>query len=181
MLSSGIPASYPVKAWYVNDEAPYALVLAHSSPIDSQGNGCYLNSWYIEPEDGHKMGHPPELNPKFNYMAMYQVGWPSLYFSGSESGRYDAATWSYWPNFTNDNTSDKIPNQAASGYDNEVTVYAYQLHIPNSTSIYWGLNCKPSGSELKNSATVSITDNYGNSGQFIVSFNADIDATVTLS
>ncbi|KGD73081.1 hypothetical protein HA49_12870 [Tatumella morbirosei] len=181
IVSSGIPSSYPVKKWYVNNEAPYALVLAHSSPIDSQGNGCYLNSWYIEPEDGHRIGHPPELNPNFTGMAMYQAGWPSLYFSGSESGRYDAATWAYWPNFTKNNTSDKTPNHAASAYENEVTVYAYQLHIPNSSSIYWGLYCKPSGSQLKNTATVSITDNYGNSGQFIVSFNSDVDASITLS
>lgn len=179
ILSSGIPASYSVKEWYVNKVAPYAMVLAHSSPNDSDGNGGYLNSWYIEPEAGKKLGHPAELNPSFTSMS--QSGWPSLYFSGSESGRYDAATWAYWPNFTRSNTSDKAPNHSASAYDNEVTVYAYQLHIPNSSSIYWGLYCKPSGSQLKNTATVSITDNYGNSGQFIVSFNADIDATVTLS
>ncbi|KMJ43880.1 hypothetical protein AB204_17325, partial [Xenorhabdus khoisanae] len=177
--NKGIPSDYVEKKWFVDNKAPFALALAHSSPNDSDGNGCYLNSWYVEPDEGQKIGHPSQLNHWFESMS--QPGWPSLYFSGSESGRYDAATWAYWPFFTSGNTNDKKPYHYVSKYNNEVTIQAYQLHVPNSSSIYWGKYCKPTYPELRNSAKIQIIDNYGNSGEFYVNFNADINASVTVS
>lgn len=108
---------------------------------------------------------------------MEHAGWPFPYFCGQPSGEYVGLNWVYWPHIGTDDTRgwDKLPAHA-----DEVSVYCYQLHIPNSSEIYWGLHSRPDYTTAP-AVTVTITDNYGDEGSFLLTFNPDEAGTVTVS
>ncbi|WLI78420.1 hypothetical protein Q5705_07760 [Kosakonia sp. H02] len=170
MRSQGIPSYYQVLNWLTQKEGAAAMKLTN----DAQGG--YLNTWYVEPANGLDMGYEYYLNS--NYEGMGQEGWPAFYFSGEPDGEYDGSTWVYWPRFSGKNPTN--PYSKASASDTQFLVYCYQLHIPNSSELYWGKHCRPSGGEIAKPAVIYFIDNYGNENELSIEFSNDTDGGISL-
>ncbi|ECF7068474.1 hypothetical protein XS74_23030 [Salmonella enterica subsp. enterica] len=167
--SSGIPPSYEQLKW-LNDADCDAIKLTQDM------NGGYLNAWYVEPASGAEIGYASYLNS--GYKDMNQAGWPSFYFSGEPSGEYDYGVWVYWPRFSAANPT--TPYSPASASDEQFLVYCYQLHIPNTSELYWGKNCPARGGHIAEPAIIYFIDNYGNENTLTIEFNNDPDGGVSV-
>ncbi|QIU88445.1 hypothetical protein [Yokenella regensburgei] len=176
--STGIPLGYTERTWLQgrNSVRVDAIKLIDEGN-DTTRKGGYLNAWYTEPNNGEAIGFARWLNRDFGGMA--QDGWPTFYFSGEPSGAYDYGVWAYWPRF--DINNPPYPYSSASKTEGSVSVYCYQLHIPNDSGLYWGKHCKPTYPHIEDPAQIYIVDNYGNSGEFNIVFGNSIKGDITIS
>lgn len=177
--STGIPWGYTERTWLQGqNEVRVDAIKLIDEGDDSTRKGGYLNAWYTEPESGDIIGFNSLLND--GYGGMGHEGWPTFYFSGEPSGAYDYGVWVYWPHF-NGGDNPANPYSSASNTEGSISVYCYQLHIPNDSGLYWGKHCKPTYPHIEDPAQVYIVDNYGNHGEFSIVFDNSINGDITIS
>ncbi|PKF48765.1 hypothetical protein [Enterovibrio nigricans] len=109
----------------------------------------------------------------YDYGSLSHKGFPEPYFCNDPDGWDVHRNWLYWPLIV----TDKIWYHEKSE-ENEVSVYVYQLHIPEDTPLYWGLHCKPEN-QTADPIHASITDEYGNSGTFSIIFENNEDGSIS--
>lgn len=168
-IPDGLPETSWQKIFYHQNSMPHAFSLA------TQTNGCYLNSWFVVSGDGER-GYAGKIN--FGYDNIVTTPYfPDLYFLLNPTGEFTAGTWAYWPYTESD---DHDCWEEVTDKPDNISVVCFQLCIPDGSPFYWGEKCRPDYTSDP-AAPITITDIYGNTGTFKITFNSSVTGDISVS